>query len=104
MPLFKIVFSTRYLAYLVDKNLKSHWEFCKLWLSKSRAPMTFCIGSETHSPSVLLLKTHDLYLFILLFHSEQQLERKYLAADENYSHTNVSFFIRKYHFIKERKL
>ena len=24
IPLFKIVFFTRYLAYLVDKNLKSH--------------------------------------------------------------------------------
>ena len=30
IPLFKIVFFTGYLAYLVDKHLKSHGEFCKL--------------------------------------------------------------------------
>ena len=35
MPLFKIFFFTWYLACLVDKHLKSHWEFCKLWLSIS---------------------------------------------------------------------
>ena len=46
-----------------------------------------------HSPSILLLKTHDLYVFILLFHTANSnlKENISVAADENYFHMNVNF-------------
>ena len=45
-----------------------------------------------HSLSILLLKTHDLfYLSYYFTAANSNLEVKYLAADENYSHTNVNF-------------
>ena len=46
------------------------------------------------SPSILLLKTHKVYLLILLFHAaNSNLKKKNLAADENYFHMNVNCFI-----------
>ena len=94
MSLFKIVFFTRYLAYLVDKHLKSHWEFCKLWLSKSRAPKYKILYwfLNTFAFNVVTKNSRFLFIYPIISRCEQQLERKYLAADENYSHTNVNFY------------
>ena len=96
MPLFKIVFFTRYLAYLVDKHLKSHSESCKLWLSTwQMINITFCIGSEIHGRpfafNIVTKISRFVFIYPIISHCEQQLERKYVAADENYSHTNVNF-------------
>ena len=68
----------------------------------------YCIGSETYGlPFALNIATKNsrlVFIYPVISHCEQQLDRKYLAAGENYSHTNVTFFIRKYHFMKEGKL
>ena len=97
MPLFKTVFFTRYLAYLVDKHLKSHWEFCKLWLSTCPVPL----GDKYNilywfwnTWSAIRLQYCWIFVFIypIISHCEHQLERKCLAADENYSYTNVIFY------------
>ena len=57
--------------------------------------ITFCIGSETHGPTfafnIVTKNSRFVFVYPIISHYEQQLERKYLAADENYSHTNVIF-------------
>ena len=58
--------------------------------------ITFCIGSETHGPTfafnIVTKNSRFVFMYSIFSHCEQQLERKYLAAEENYSHTNVIFY------------
>ena len=94
MPLFKSdFFFTRLLAYFVDKHLKSHWEFSKFWLSKSRAPKYNILYWfwNTFAFNIVTKNSQFVFIYPIISHCEQQIERKYLAADENYSHTNVMF-------------
>ena len=55
----------------------------------------YCIGSESYGlPFAFNIATKNsrfVFIYPIISHCEQQLERKYLAADENYSHTNVIF-------------
>ena len=57
--------------------------------------VTFCIGSETHGPqfayNIVTKNSQIVFIYPIISHCEQQLEKKNLAADENYSHTNVIF-------------
>ena len=54
----------------------------------------FCIGSETHGLpiafNIVTKNSRFVFIYPIISHCDQQLERKYLAADENYSHTNVN--------------
>ena len=45
--------------------------------------------------------TRFVFIDPIIPHCEQRHKRKYLATDENYSHTNVNFL---YHFIKQGTL
>ena len=64
--------------------------------------VTFCIGSETHGPpfafTIVTKNSRFVFIYPIISHCEQQLERKYLTADKNYSHifyTQVSLYKKK---------
>ena len=55
------------------------------------------------SASILLLKTHNSYLFILLFHTaNSNLKKENLVRDDNYSHTNLNILYANITLLKKR--
>ena len=63
------------------------------------------------SPSILLLKTKFVFIYPIISHCEQQLEKKKKKKKKKISSSRSEllshereFFIHKYYFIKERKL
>ena len=58
--------------------------------------ITFSIGSETHGQTfafnIVTKTSRFVFIYSIISHCEQQLERKYQAADENYFHMNVIFY------------
>ena len=99
--IFYIGNASKCLAYLVNKHLKSHWEFCKLWPSTCPIPLgdkhniRYRFWSTWSAIRLQYCYQKKLTTCIYLsynFTLRTELERNYLAADENYSHTNMSFF------------
>ena len=65
----------------------------------------FCIGSETHGLTfafnIVTKNSRFVFIYPIISHCDQQLERKYLAADENNSHMNVIFLYASITLLKQ---
>ena len=48
---------------------------------------------NTFAFNIVTKNSRFVFIYPIISHCEQKLERKYLAADDNYSYTNMIFFL-----------